>query len=77
MISRKNETGKMRFEGDLNQTDNKNIRKGKEKSGLQHAKNVLSEVDGIGIIEFTKDEIVRNPLITKILELWDPEVYGG
>ena len=77
LISRPTETGKMIFEGDLNQTDNKNIRKGKEKSGLQHAKNVLSEVDGIGIIEFTKDEIVRNPLITKILELWDPEVYGG
>ena len=77
LISRPTETGKMIFEGDLNQTDNKNIRKGKEKSGLQHAKNVLSGVEGIGMIEFTKDEIVRNPLITKILELWDPEVYGG
>ena len=76
LISRPTETGKMIFEGDLNQTDNKNIRKGKEKSGLQHAKNVLSDLPGIGIIEFTKDEIVRNPLITKILELWDPEVYG-
>lgn len=77
LISRPTETGKMIFEGDLNQTDNKNIRRGKEKSGLQHAKDVLSEVPGIGIIEFTKSEIVRNPLITKILELWDPEVYGG
>ena len=67
----------MILEGDLNQTDNKNVRKGREKSGLQHAKDVLSGVPGIGIIEFTKDEIVRNPLITKILELWDPEVYGG
>lgn len=77
LISRPTETGKMIFEGDLNQTDNKNIRRGKEKSGLQHAKDVLSDVPGIGIIEFTKSEIVRNPLITKILELWDPEVYGG
>lgn len=77
LISRPTETGKMIFEGDLNQTDNKNIRKGKEKSGLQHAKDVLSEVKGIGIIEFNKTEIVRNPLITKILELWDPETYGG
>ena len=77
LISRPTETGKMIFEGDLNQTDNKNIRKGREDSGLKHAKNVLSGVEGIGIVEFNKDEIVRNPLITKILELWDPDVYGG
>lgn len=76
LISRPTETGKMIFEGDLNQTDNKNIRKGKEISGLEHAKKVLSGVEGIGIIEFDKSEIVRNPLITKILELWDPKIYG-
>ena len=74
LLTRPTETCKMIFEGDLDQTDNKNIRKGKEKSGLQHAKDVLSEVPGIGIIEFTKNEIVRNPLITKILELWDPKI---
>lgn len=77
LLTRPTETCKMILEGDLNQTDNKNVRKGREKSGLQHAKDVLSGVPGIGIIEFTKNEIVRNPLITKILELWDPEVYGG
>lgn len=76
LITRLTETGKMIFEGDLNQTDNKNIRRGREESGLTHAKNVLQGVPGIGIIEFTKDEIVRNPLITQILELWDPETYG-
>ena len=77
LISRPTETCKMIFEGDLNQTDNKNIRRGREESGLTHAKNVLQGVEGIGIIEFDKSEIVRNPLITKILELWDPETYGG
>ena len=77
LLTRPTETCKMIFEGNLDQTDNKNIRKGKEKSGLQHARDVLSEVPGIGIIEFTKEEIVRNSLITKILELWYPEVYGG
>lgn len=77
LLTRPTETCKMIFEGDLNQADNKNIRRGKEKSGLQHAKDVLSEVPGIGIIEFTKEDIVRNSLITKILELWDPDTYGG
>lgn len=77
LISRPTETCKMIFEGDINQTDNKNIRRGREESGLNHARKVLKDVPGIGIIEFDKSEIVRNPLITKILELWDPEVYGG
>lgn len=76
LISRPTETCKMIFEGDLNQTDNKNIRRGREESGLTHAKNVLKGVQGIGIVEFDKSEIVRNPLITKILELWDPEKYS-
>lgn len=77
LISRPTETCKMIFEGDINQTDNKNIRRGREESGLTHAKNVLKDVPGIGIIEFDKSEIVRNPLITRILELWDPETYGN
>lgn len=76
LISRPTETCKMIFEGDINQTDNKNIRRGREESGLTHARNVLSDVPGIGIIEFDKSDIVRNPLITRILELWDPETYG-
>lgn len=76
LITRPTESCKLIFEGDLNQTDNKNIRRGREISGLNHAKNVLSGVEGIGIVEFDKSEVVRNPLITRILELWDPETYG-
>lgn len=76
LITRPTETCKLIFEGDLDQTDNKNIRRGKELSGLSHAKKVLSGVEGIGLIEFNKSEIVRNPLITKILGLWDPDTYG-
>jgi phosphate starvation-inducible PhoH-like protein len=67
----------MIFEGDINQIDNKNIRKGKEISGLNHAKESLAGLEGIGFVDFSNAEIVRNPLITKILERWDPEVYGG
>ena len=77
LITRPSETSKMIFEGDINQTDNKNIRKGKEISGLNHAKECLKDLPGVGFVDFSNAEIVRNPLITRILERWDPEVYGG
>lgn len=76
IISRPTETAKVIFEGDVNQCDNKNIRRGKEGSGLRHALECLSSIDEIGTFEFDKSEIVRNPLITKILSKWDPEIYG-
>ena len=76
LITRPSETSKMIFEGDINQTDNKNIRKGKETSGLNYAQSCLKDLPGVGFVDFSNAEIVRNPLITEILERWDPEVYG-
>lgn len=76
IISRPTETGKIIFEGDVNQCDNKNVRKGREESGLRHALDKLKGIPEIGFFEFTKSEIVRNPLISKILSKWDPELYG-
>lgn len=76
IISRPTETAKVIFEGDINQCDNKNIRRKKEDSGLKHALEKLKDIDEIGTFEFNKSEIVRNPLITKILSKWDPETYG-
>lgn len=76
IISRPTETAKVIFEGDINQCDNKFIRKGKEDSGLRHAIEKLSDIPQIGIIEFDKSMIVRNPLITTILSKWDPDTYG-
>lgn len=76
IISRPSETAKVIFEGDVNQCDNKNIRKGREGSGLRHALDKLSDIPQIGTIEFDKTMIVRNPLITEILTKWDPDTYG-
>lgn len=39
-------------------------------SGMIHAKNQLVELDEISITEFTKEDIVRNPIISKIIEKW-------
>ena len=76
IITRPTETAKLCFEGDLYQGDNKNIRRGKEESGLKHALENLSDLSGIGIIEFDASHIVRNPLISKILYRWDKNTYG-
>lgn len=76
IISRPTETAKVIFEGDSYQCDNKLIRKKKEDSGLKHALSCLKGMDQIGIIEFNKSQIVRNPIITEILTRWDPDTYG-
>lgn len=56
---------KMLISGDLTQVDNfKNL----EDSGLYHAINKLKNIEDIGIFEFTNDDVVRNSIITKILE---------
>lgn len=55
--------------GDQAQCDRKGIRDLND-SGLVHAKEKLSEVDGVAIDEFTNEDIVRNTFITKIFEKW-------
>lgn len=54
--------------GDLEQSDKyKDI----TKSGLFDAKERLKNVKGIGIFEFHSDDIVRNPIISEILEKYN------
>lgn len=76
IITRLCDSSKLICEGDLDQCDNKNIRKGREDSGLKHALETLSDLPNIGTIEFNKRQIVRNPLISKILSKWNPDTYG-
>lgn len=45
-------------------------RKKKDTSGIQDIMNILSGLDEIGVMEFTTEDIVRNPLIQKILDKW-------
>jgi len=55
--------------GDKEQCDRKGIRDFND-SGLIHAKEKLSDVEGVSIDEFTNKDIVRNSFITKIFEKW-------
>lgn len=52
--------------GDITQID---LPRGK-RSGLIHAKHVLKGVDGIGFAEFTTKDVVRHPLVQKIIDAY-------
>jgi len=40
-------------------------------SGLTHASNVLTDVDGIGFTFFGNKDVVRHPLVQRIVEAYD------
>lgn len=65
LLTRIGENSKFIISGDLEQSDRY---KYENQSGLYDAVNRHSKLDEIGFIEFENKDIVRNPLITKILE---------
>lgn len=42
-------------------------------SGLRHALKILSDIDGIGITQFHKGDIVRHPLVKKIVHAYEQD----
>jgi phosphate starvation-inducible PhoH-like protein len=52
--------------GDVTQTD---LPRGKE-SGLRHVSRVLDGVEGIAFIHFTAEDVVRHPLVQKIVSAY-------
>jgi phosphate starvation-inducible PhoH-like protein len=71
ILSRIGRNSKMVFLGDNQQIDRKDIKKSKEKCGLDYAFDVLKDIDEIGFLEFTEEDIIRNPIITKIIKKWN------
>jgi phosphate starvation-inducible PhoH-like protein len=71
LLTRIGENSKYIFNGDFEQCDNKEIRKNKDMEGLKYVINKFKETPEIGTCEFGLEDIVRNPLIGKILEKWD------
>lgn len=58
---------KMIITGDISQTD---LPKG-IKSGLVEVVNILKGIDEIGVTEFGKEDVVRHPLVAKILARYE------
>lgn len=66
-LTRMGESTRMVVNGDLTQTD----LPGNMKSGLRDAMEILAEVDEIKFIQFTKDDVIRHPLVGKIVNAYD------
>ncbi len=59
--------------GDITQVDlPRNVR-----SGLRHAMEVLDGVQGIGITRFNSRDVVRHPLVQRIVEAYDDYEQAG
>ncbi len=66
-LTRLGDGSKMVVTGDITQID---LPDGKS-SGLKHASEVLKEVEDIGIIYLTDKDVVRNPLVMKIVRAYE------
>ena len=71
ILTRIGRNSKMVFLGDNMQIDRRDIKKSGEKCGLDYAIETLKDIDDIGMLEFTENDIVRNPIITEILKKWN------
>jgi phosphate starvation-inducible protein PhoH and related proteins len=73
-LTRLGENSRMVVTGDPSQTD---LPPGTP-SGLADAVTKLDGVNGIGMVRFDRSDIVRHPLVTKIIEAYDAaELVGG
>ncbi len=68
-LTRLGDGSKMVITGDVTQIDLPN---GKS-SGLEHAEEVLKDVEGIGIIRLTDKDVVRNPLVMRIVRAYEKD----
>ena len=62
-LTRLGENSRMIVNGDLSQVD---LPSG-TKSGLRESMNILKDIEEIGFIEFEEKDVVRNPLVSKIV----------
>ena len=67
LLTRLGENARMIVTGDLTQID---LPRG-EISGLREATGILEGVQGIGFVRFEKADIVRHPLVTRMVEAYE------
>ncbi len=68
-LTRMGERSKMFITGDVTQIDLPR----KIRSGLTHALELLSSVEEIGMMRMTESDVVRNPLVRKIVKAYENE----
>ena len=68
MIISRYESGKMVISGDPLQSSRLSVKNGD--CGLVHAINRLEGIDGVGIVKFNDDDVVRNDILLSIYKKW-------
>ena len=70
IMTRIGENSKIVITGDLEQCDRKDIKQTNKMCGLEYACAKLKDLEEFGSVEFGVEDIVRNPIITKIITKW-------
>ena len=70
LLTRIGENSKIVISGDIEQLDRKDIKRTNEECGIEYAINKLQDMGETSITVFTNDDIVRNPIISKIIDKW-------
>ena len=73
VLTRLGEGARMVVTGDPSQID---LPRG-QKSGLVDATRVLKDVRGIGVTTFGKEDVVRHPLVARIVDAYDVRTPGA
>jgi phosphate starvation-inducible PhoH-like protein len=66
-LTRMGENSRMVITGDPSQTDLPSH----QKSGLKEAMEILQNVEGIDFTHFSSEDVVRHPLVAKIIQAYD------
>jgi phosphate starvation-inducible protein PhoH and related proteins len=69
LLTRLGEGSRMAVNGDPSQIDLPRT----SDSGLAHALKILRNVQGMGIVTFTRQDVVRHPLVGRIVEAYEAE----
>jgi phosphate starvation-inducible PhoH-like protein len=69
VLTRLGEGARMVVTGDPTQIDLSNP----NDSGLAHAVGLLDDVKGIGIVRFSAEDVVRHPLVERIVRAYDAD----
>lgn len=68
-LTRMGQTAKFIITGDMSQVDLPY----KQRSGLSYVTNILKDVDGIEIINLTQSDVIRHPLVKRIINAFEVE----
>lgn len=70
LLTRIGENSKIIISGDVEQLDRKDIKKNGSKCGMEYALDKLKDMEEVAYVEFTTEDIVRHPIISKIIDRW-------